>query len=352
MPTPRRILLIRPSALGDVFRSVPVAASIARAFPGVPLDWVVQTEFIDAVRAHPAVERVIPFPRRELNGFWNPFGGWQRTARFLATLRNGYDLAIDAQGLARSGAMAIFSGARTRIGFADAREFGWVGLNRRIRVSRGLPAVDRMLEMLRGGGIEPVPDLRLVVPEDAESGWAAWRREQLGDARYAAIAPTARWRSKQWPEERFAELARRLLDRGDVDRVLLLGAPGERDVLASIAGDRADIVSIAGAGPLAWSMAAVRDAAIVVGNDSAMLHAAAGFDRPLVGLFGPTDPVECGPHGRVTDTIRAADVDPRTHYRDRGLGDELMRRIEVDQVVELAAARLDGFSGTAKETDS
>lgn len=352
MQTPRRILLIRPSALGDVFRSVPVAASIAEAFPGVPLDWVVQTEFADAVRAHPAVDRVIPFPRRELNGFWNPFGGWQRTARFLGTLRNGYDLTIDAQGLARSGAMAIFSGARTRIGFADAREFGWIGLNRRIRVEKGLPAVDRMLAMLAGAGIVPTLDLRLVVPEDAEADWAAWRDRHLGVARYAALAPTARWRSKQWPEARFAELARRLLDEGRVDRVLLLGAPSEKDVLASIAGDRPGIVSIAGAGPLAWSMAAVRDAAIVVGNDSAMLHAAAGFHRPLVGLFGPTDPVECGPCGRVADTIRADGVGPEVHYRDRGLGDELMRRIEVDPVVELAAARLDGSSGAVKETDS
>ena len=341
MQTPRRILLIRPSALGDVFRSVPVAASIAEAFPGVPLDWVVQTEFVDAVRSHPAVDRVIPFPRRELNGFWNPFGGWQRTARFLETLRNGYDLAIDAQGLARSGAMAIFSGAGVRIGFADAREFGWLGLNRRIRVAKGLPAVDRMLAMLEGAGIVPDKDLRLVVPEDAEADWSAWRDRHLGNARYAALAPTARWRSKQWPEERFAELARRLLEDRHVDRVLLLGAPGEKDVLAGISGDRSDVVSIAGAGPLAWSMAAVRDAAIVVGNDSAMLHAAAGFHRPLVGLFGPTDPVECGPWGRVSDTIRAEGVGPEVHYRDRGLGDELMRRIEVESVIELVADRID-----------
>ena len=340
MTTPRRILLIRPSALGDVFRSVPVAASIARAFPGVPLDWVVQTDFADAVRAHPAVDRVIPFPRRELVGFWKPFGGWRRTAAFLATLRNGYDLAIDAQGLARSGAMAIFSGARTRVGFADAREFGWIGLNRRLRVAPGLPAVDRMLAMLAGAGIEPVEDLRLFVPADAEDGWSAWRHARLGDARYAAIAPTARWRSKQWPAAMFRELATSLLDRGVIDRVLLLGAPSESAVLDEIVGDRQDIVSLAGAGPLAMSMAAVRDAAIVIGNDSAMLHAAAGFDRPLVGLFGPTDPVECGPFRRVADTIRADGVDDRTHYRDRGLGHEIMRRISVEQVFAAAETRL------------
>ena len=339
--TTRRILLIRPSALGDVFRSVPLAASIAARWPGVPLDWVVQTEFADAVRAHPAVDRIIPFPRRELNGFWNPFGGWSRTAAFLRTLANGYDVSIDAQGLARSGAMALFSRAGERIGFADAREFGWLGANRRIRVERGLSAVDRMMALIEGAGIDPVVDLSLHVPADAEEGWATWRREHLGDEDYVVIAPTSRWRSKEWPLDRWMEVGDRLLEEGWVERVLLLGAPSERERIESAMGDRASFRCLAGEGPLAWAMAAVRDARLMMGNDSAMLHAAAGFDVPLVGLFGPTDPAECGPHGRLEDTIRAGGVGPEVHYRDRGLGDELMRRIDVKEVLGLAFDRLD-----------
>ena len=341
MTTPRRILLIRPSALGDVFRSVPLAASIARHWPGVPLDWVVQTEFMDAVRAHPAVDRVIPFPRWELAGFWRPIDGWRRTARFLASLSNGYDLAIDAQGLARSGAMAIFSGAGRRIGFADAREFGWIGLNRRVKVAGGLSAVDRMLALIEGADIPPVPDLTLTVPADAESGWAEWRRDRIGTATYAAIAPTSRWESKEWPIERWLEVVDGLLDSSAVERVLLLGSPSERTHLVDAMGDRPEVFTLAGEGPLARSMAAVRDASIFLGNDSAMLHAAAGFGVPLVGLFGPTDPLECGPYGRVEDTIRAPDVDAGVHYRDRGLGDSLMRRITVEEVLAAARLRLD-----------
>ena len=345
--TPRRILLIRPSALGDVFRSVPVVASIARRYPGVPIDWVVQTEFVDAVRAHPAVSKVIPFPRRELNDFWRPIDGWRRTARFLGTLRNGYDLTIDAQGLARSGAMAIFSGARQRVGFADAREFGWVGINRRIRVRPGLSAVDRMLALLEGAEIEPVADLSLYVPEDAESGWQAWRQKRLGPGRFAAMAPTSRWTSKEWPLDHWVAVGERLLESGRVARVLMLGAPSEVRRLSDAIGDRSGFDLLAGEGPLSWSMGAVRDAAILLGNDSAMLHAAAGFDVPLVGLFGPTSAEECGPYGRIADTLRAPNVADDVHYRDRGLGDELMRRISIDEVATMALDRIRGDEGTS-----
>ena len=338
--TPRRILLIRPSALGDVFRSVPLVASINRRFPGVPLDWVVQTEFIDAVRAHPGVSGVIPFPRHELDGFWRPLDGWRRTSLFLRSLRNGYDLAIDAQGLARSGAMAIFSGAKERIGFADAREFGWVGSNRRIRVDRDLSAVDRMLALLEGAGIPPVPDLALHVPGDVESDWSVWRTKHLGSSGHAAISPTSRWISKQWPIERWVRVGERLLESGRVGTILMLGSSSEAEMIGRAIGEREGFRSLAGEGPLAWSMAGVRDASILLGNDSAMLHAAAGFGVPLVGLFGPTDPAVCGPYGRLEDTIRAPDVGDGVHYRDRNLGDRLMRRIEVEEVIDLAFDRI------------
>ena len=324
---------------------MPLVTSINRRFPGVPLDWVVQTEFMDAVRAHPGVARVIPFPRRELDGFWRPLDGWRRTARFLRSLRNGYDLAIDAQGLARSGAMAIFSGAGDRVGFADAREFGWVGSNRRIRVAPDLPAVDRMLALLEGAGIPPVADLSLHVPEDVEVDWSTWRNSRIGSKEtespgHAAIAPTSRWISKEWPIERWVQVGERLLESRRVSNIVMLGAPSEAAKIQAAIGGRPGFQSLAGEGPLSWSMAAVRDASILLGNDSAMLHAAAGFAVPLVGLFGPTDPAICGPHGRVRDTIRAPGVSAEVHYRERDLGDDLMRGIQVEEVVEMALERI------------
>lgn len=344
MTEPPRILLIRPSALGDVFRSVPLAASLSRAFPEIPIDWVVQEEFSDAIRAHPAVSRVIGFPRRRLQGWWRSPAALATGWRFFRGLRGNYAVAIDAQGLARSGLMAFASGARRRIGFADAREGAWLGYDERIRVSPELSAVDRMLGLLGGAGIEPIADCRLRVPEDAEADWSSWRSTSLGTASFVAIAPTSRWKSKEWPAAHWRRLVERLIEGGLAERIVLLGAASEQDRLRELAGDRAEVVVMAGAGPLAMSMAAVRDAALLVANDSAMLHAAVGFDVPLVGLFGPTDPAMSGPYGRVSDCISSPLADPTIHYRDRGLGDRLMRAIPVDEVLAACRARLAGVT--------
>ncbi|MCP4834837.1 MAG: glycosyltransferase family 9 protein [Phycisphaera sp.] len=304
-----------------------------------------QTEFADAVRAHPALGETVAFPRSELRGWWRSPGGWKLLGGFLGSIRHRYDVVVDAQGLGRSGFMSLASGAGRRVGYADAREFGWLGLTERVSVSPSLSAVDRMLELLRGAKIDPICDLRLHVPADAEDGWVDWKRREIGDAPFVALAPTSRWRSKEWPSDRWIELARRMIAAGRV--VVVLGGPNERSRFDGLEAIGSAVRVLAGDGPLAWSMAAVRDAELVVANDSAMLHAAVGFERPLLGLFGPTDPRLCGPYGRIADCIRAEGVPSEIHYRDRRLDDRLMKRISIDRVVEACLVRLESESGAS-----
>lgn len=239
--------------------------------------------------------------------------------------------------------MSLASGGRRRIGYADAREFGWLGLNERVHVSKSLHAVDRMLELLGGAEIEPVCDLRLYVPGDVEEGWGDWKARILGGASYVALAPTSRWKTKEWPMDRWIDLARDLTDEGH--RIVVLGSKGECVRLSAFENLGKGVHVLAGSGPLAWSMAAVRDADLVVANDSAMLHAAVGFGRPLVGLFGPTDPARCGPYGRLADCIRPDGIAPGVHYRDRGLDDGFMRGISLQQVVAASLERLNVAAG-------
>jgi heptosyltransferase-1 len=327
------VLIIRPSALGDVCRSVALAASVRAAWPSARVTWLVQDTFADAVRCHPCVDEVLAFPRGAFRRWWRPSVA-AAALRWLRSLKGRFDVAIDAQGLGRSGLMAWASRAPRRIGFRDARELGWLGANERYAVP-ATHSVDRMLGLLAAAGVEPRVDMRLVAPPECVAWWEA-ERARRGIGAYAVCAPTSRWASKDWPSERWAALAPRLFERG-LERAVYVGTTPERDAVrlampSGAAGERC--VDLSGATTVGQSMAVIAGADLVVANDSAPLHIAVGFGRPLVALFGPTDPAKVGPYRRESTVLRSVEATRFTgSYRDPSIGDRLMRGISVDDVL-------------------
>ncbi len=350
---PGRILLIRPSALGDVCRTVPVAASLARAWPDAEIHWLVQDGFVDAVAAHPAVDRVVPFPRGR-------FGRWMRSpavARELLEwtrrLRDArYDLVIDCQGLSRSGFMTRATNASQRVGDRRAREFAWLAYTNRVETADAVHEVDRMFRLVHACGVETVPDMRLYVPAEASESWRTKLGVRLEGASVTTLASTSRWQSKAWPRTHWAELGRRLLAR-DGGHLLLLGSPAEQeDVEAlqdAIGGPSDRVHCLAGRTSVGEMMAAIEQSDLVVSNDSAALHMAVGFAHRgvhSIGLFGPTDPAKVGPYGGDAHVLRAPLPDGRAvNYRDRDIGDSIMRGIDVDAVFE----RIESVHGTVSK---
>lgn len=342
LPASPSILIIRPSALGDVCRSVPLAVSMRAAFPESRISWLVQESFAPAVIDHPAVDEVVPFPRARLRRWWTPNGAldaiaWLRGLRSLPTSesstgrRDRFGLVLDAQGLGRSGLMTFATGARRRIGFSDAREFGWLGCNERYRVNE-VHTVDRMLALLDRAGIPPKPDLRLHCSIADETWWVA-ERARRGIDRYAVIAPTSRWPTKDWPAEHWRHLTQALIERG-FTTVIAIGTSSERGRVAAALPDGAPaVVNLAGVTSVGQSMAVIAESALVIANDSAPLHIAVGFDRPLLALFGPTDPARVGPYGRDACVLRSDEAKRfRGSYRDARIGDRLMRGLTVAEV--------------------
>lgn len=337
MPDPRQILVIRPSALGDVCRTVPVVASLRRAYPEAAIDWVVQDAFVGAVERHPAVRRVIPFPRKRLGEAMRR-GRLGEVFAFLRTLREpGYDAVIDAQGLVRSAIFAWATRAPRRVGYANAQEFGWLAYTDKVREPMDRHTVDRMLGLLGPLGVEAVRDMRLFADPQAVSDVVMEYPEP-----YAVVAPTSRWAAKRWPADRFAELVKRLLAHG-VQRVVVVGGPGEREQCAPVldlVGSLGPVSDRVGSTTIAQLMALVSRARLVVANDSAVLHMAVGFDRPLVGLFGPTDVGRVGPYRREADVIQHIEAgDTLDHKLDANA--RLMERITVDEVEAACVQRLE-----------
>jgi lipopolysaccharide heptosyltransferase I len=346
---PKRILMIRPSALGDVCRTVPVLASLRRAFPRpvTRIDWAVQEEFAPAITAHPDLDEIVPFPRRRLARWWRDPAAFRAMRCWFAALRaRGYDRVYDCQGLGRSGLIAWATRAPRRIGFRSARELGWLGCNVRHTIPSGLHAVDHMLRLLAEDGIAPVRDLRLFVAE-ADGAW--WREQAaslgLASAGYAVLAPTSRWRGKQWPVDRWIDLLPGLRSRG-LHRVVVIGADGERDQVAALLESGRDLIDLIGRATIGQTMAVIQGASLVVANDSAPLHMAVGLGARCIGLFGPTDPARVGPYGHADAVVRGRPAAPARplDFKNARQGEAMMRQIAVRDVLE----RIDHVLGSGR----
>ena len=336
---PESILIVRPSALGDVCRTVPVLASLRTKWPNARTGWLVQDNFAEAVSAHPGLDEVIPFPRSRMRSAWRSPKRMLGVLGFLRMLQGSdWDLVLDCQGLARSSLFSRLSGSSWRVGFSDAREFGWFLMTDRVPTVSA-HVVDRTMELVAHLGAEAEPDMRLHAPPGCIEGWQASHLRP--GSPYVVLAPRSRWASKEWPMGKWRELIGELAARGHRDFVLV-GSAGERDSLERLIGmldmrNGPRVVSMAGRTTVGDLMAIIRSAALVVANDSAALHMAVGFSRPMVGLFGPTDPREVGPYGALDQVIRHAGATGSGHdYRSRSTPADSMDRITVEEVLDRA----------------
>ena len=259
--------------------------------------------------------------------------------------RGGWQLVLDCQGLARSALFSRLTGAERRIGFADARELGWIHYTN--TVSPDEPhAVDRMMSLVDSLELPRVMDMRLYTPSEAAGWWGALgSRPESG---YMVFAPRSRWPSKEWPLDRWCELALRVRELG-AEEIVFVGSPSEAPSIQRIAERiRAEgagaprLHVLAGRTSVGQLMAVIEGSSMVVGSDSAALHMAVGLDRPLVALFGPTDPAEVGPYGRSDRVVRVPEASGRGHdYRS---GDEpapSMQAITVGMVIEAMATEME-----------
>jgi heptosyltransferase-1 len=344
VPDPASILIIRPSALGDVCRTVPVLASLRGRYPGARIDWLVQAEFAPAIDAHPDLSAAIPFHRTEMTRakLWRP-GGLRRLHELHRRLRGpGYDLVLDCQGLLRSGLFAWWTRAPRRLTYADAAESASRFATERVDAPRSLHTVDRMLRLAEAAGAEPVRDLRLYPPPADHPA--------LDLPPSIVVAPTSRWPGKRWPDDRFVEVARALLEHDPAARLVVVGGASERDQcprLLDLADREPRILDLVARTSIPALMRLIKTAPLVLANDSAALHLAVGLDRPLVALFGPTRIQLVGPYGRDRDVIQPDPPSEGITYKDQRAGEALMAHITTESVIRACLERLQPSPATS-----
>ncbi|MFA6715447.1 MAG: lipopolysaccharide heptosyltransferase II [Victivallaceae bacterium] len=299
-----KILIVKPSSLGDIFHCFPAAALLRDAFPEAQFDWFIRPELKDALLYSPVkINRVINFPRRRMNKVKSFLPAFLEVINDLR--KEKYDLIVDFQGLLRSAIFTSLCRSSQTVGFALPRESA-ARLAYRKKISippKCVHAVDRNIALAEAITGLKAPATLPALPEVKEfreplSAILKKHNINTGD-KLLGMIPGARWNSKRWPPEFFAGIAKAFLAENPEWKILIIGAPDDRVIAERIINSAAceNLVSIAGDTSVGEMIEAIRRCRFIFSNDSGPVHVAAAFSKTVFAVFGPTDPAKTGPYG-------------------------------------------------------
>ncbi|WP_339911183.1 lipopolysaccharide heptosyltransferase II [Symmachiella dynata] len=291
----RRICIIKPSALGDIVQSLPLLSPLRTRFPEAEISWVVNRGLSGILADHPDLHQVIPFDRH------GGLSSWGKLLRQLHAAR--FDVVMDLQGLLRTGVMCAATRAPIRIGLETAREGAGVACNVKIPgTGRLMPAHARYWRVAEAFGVGDASRQLQLSFSDADVSAAARLLDGLPRP-LIAIHPGARWVTKRWPTEKFAEVACAAISENAAG-IVVLGSGDEASLAADVesrivaaTGTANNVRNLAGQTSLKELAAVLQSVDMVVSNDSGPMHLAAELGTPVVGIFTCTDPVRSGPPG-------------------------------------------------------
>lgn len=343
LPRPRRVLIVKPSALGDVATAVPVLRGLRRTFgDGIEIDWLLARSCAPLVAGDPDLSAVVLFDRHRLARAWRSPSAAREAWRFWRHLRRGrYDWVIDLQGLLRSGLFAAATRAPVRAGFATARE-GAAWFYTHVLPAGATPThtVDRNLALAQHLGIDAHPaDLRLHVTPEGRAFAEAFRAEH--GAGYVVVAPATRWKTKLYPAHHWRVVVAAVARHRPV---VLVAAPGETRLTDPLAGGP-NVIDLGSRTTIPQLVGVIAGSAGVISCDSATMNIATATGVPQVTLIGPTDPARTGPYRRP-EAVVATPAPCRGCLRRRGRGCDCMEQISPTDVLE-AAERNFGLPVTA-----
>jgi heptosyltransferase-1 len=353
---PLRVLIVRIGAMGDVLHAMPAVAALRELHPEWFIGWAIEPGWSELLQTGADFDRMScragRSERMPLVDQWYqvPAKAWAKRPFALSTLSEisatrsdlrgeQFDVCVDMQGALKSAVVGRMAGAPVFAGPAEPREGLARWLYKQQVPMRSTHVVDQGCELLGGAVGETLRPAKVTLPVDAEA--EAWCDRLLAlllahEEKFVFIAPTAGWGAKQWPAERYGAVAAEL------------GKAGYRTLVNEALGDRsADGVIAASAGAatlvpcsVGQMISLVRRARVVIAGDTGPLHLAAALERPVVGLFGPTDPARNGPFGTRARVLRHGSSG--TDHSRRAETEEGLMQITVGEVVEAALDLLQG----------
>jgi len=298
---PGSVLIVKPSALGDVVTAIPVLRGLRRSFGGAHLAWMVAGSCAPLIAHDSDLDEVVLFERRRLGRAWRSARSAGLLADLLARLyRARFDWVIDLQGLLRSGLLGAATAAPLRAGFADAREGAVAFYTHRVRVGAA-HTVERNIELAAALGIDArAADMTLQVAPGARR-FAEGLSRRTGKDGFLVCVPPTRWVTKRYPVRHWGAVVSALAD--DLP-VILLGAPGDRDLCAAVAAAATrGVTDLTGQTSIEQMVAVIAASAGVLCSDSAAKFIAPAVGVDVVTLIGPTRLDRTGPYPRGTAVV-------------------------------------------------
>ena len=303
-----RVLIVRLSALGDVIQGIPCLVALKESFPNWQISWLTEAPNASILKNHPHLHRLFLLERGWRRGAapLNPANLAQGSANFLTTWKalraERFDVAIDLQGLFKSGLWSRLSGAPRRLGHGGTREFADRFLTEivsaRPTFDPDYPLIERYLDPARHLGADPTKARYVLPPKKPGAIEAAHALlGNLSEGRpLVALCPWSAWPSKNWSLKNWRTLATSLAAEGTV---LILGGPENAAEGAAVFGSLEGVHNLVGRTSLPVLAEIFRRCCLAIGPDSGPLHLANATGVPhILMLFGSTSHRRSGPWGK------------------------------------------------------
>jgi heptosyltransferase-1 len=307
--------------MGDILHALPAVTALRLAHPEWVIDWVVEPRWRALLTAEgttgrgparPLVDHLHLVPAKD----WGKAPLSRKTLHEIKILRRAlragdYDAVLDLQGAIRSAVVARLAGSRRVIGEAEPRERAARWLFTERVTTRGAHVIEQDVELAAAVAGDALTPAKPWLPVDpAAEVWADKVLPREAGQPAVLINPGAGWGAKRWPVERYSAVAQALISRGL--RVLVNTGPGEGPLAEGILQTAAAVITLTCS--LGQLIALTRRVALVIAGDTGPLHLACALGRPVVGIYGPTDPSRNGPFGTRFKVLRSPES-RRDHTR-------------------------------------
>jgi heptosyltransferase I len=291
-----KILIIRLSAIGDVVFASPLIKALRLTYPKAHISWLVEPAAASLLKNNTDLDKVIILPRVHWKQLWHEHRFLQlfrEIKDFTVMLRSqGFDMALDLQGLLKSGVWTYFSGAKIRMGLGS-KELSKYFMTQIVSPASDDPRIgSEYLKMAKTLDLNSGEFLMDIALSEEDNAYVAGLNIA---GRYAVICPFTTRPQKHWVEDRWAVLAQEIMDQCGF-QVLMLGGPGDIEAGSRIHSANNKIINLVGKSSITQSASVIKHSSLLVGVDTGLTHMGIAFNVPTLALFGSTCP--------YTDTTR------------------------------------------------